>query len=242
MPRKAAHPSLSEEQAAPGGVGAVDRAISLLDVFTPDRPLLSLAELAEESRQYKSTVLRLLASLAHAHIVERHADGRFSLGSTIPRLHAVYAASFSLEAVLMPALRELVDLTRESAAYHIRQGSRRLCLYGVDSPQTIRDHTQVGALLPATRGAAGKVFAMFHDAPSPAAARPRPEPVVIAPTDLVREVAAIAAPVFDAAGALAGVLALTMPAMRLNRQHAAVVQRSARRVTAALGGRYPPAT
>ncbi len=233
---------MSEEQAAPGGVGAVDRAISLLDVFTPDRPMLSLAELADESRQYKSTVLRLLASLTHAHIVERHADGRFSLGSSIPRLHAVYAASFSLERVLMPALRDLVEATRESAAYHIRQGTKRLCLYGVDSPQTIRDHTQVGALLPVTRGAAGKVFAMFDDASAARPTRPRAEPCVIVPADVVREVAAIAAPVFDAAGALAGVIALTMPAMRLDRGHAADVQRSARHVTARLGGRPPPST
>ena len=233
---------MSEEQAAPGGVGAVDRAISLLDVFTPDRPMLSLAELADESRQYKSTVLRLLASLTHAHIVERHPDGRFSLGSSIPRLHAVYAASFSLERVLMPALRGLVETTRESAAYHIRQGTKRLCLYGVDSPQTIRDHTQVGALLPVNRGAAGKVFAMFDEAAGASAARQRAEPFVIVPADVVREVAAIAAPVFDAAGALAGVIALTMPAIRLDRRHAADVQASARRVTARLGGRSPPMT
>ena len=65
---------------------------------------------------------------------------------------------------------------------------------------------------------------------------------MIAPADVVREVAAIAAPVFDAAGALAGVIALTMPSMRLQHQHAADVQRSAREVTARLGGRYPPMT
>jgi DNA-binding IclR family transcriptional regulator len=233
---------MSEQQAAPGGVGAVDRAISLLDVFTPDRPLLTLAELAEQSRQYKSTVLRLLASLMHAHVVKRHADGRFSLGSTIPRLHAVYAASFSMESVLLPALRELVDATRESAAYHIRQGTKRLCLYGVDSPQTIRDHTQVGALWPVGRGAAGRVFTLYGNAPAAPAGRLRPEPFVITPADVVREVAAIAAPVFDAGGALAGVIALTMPAMRLQRKHAADVQRSARKVTVELGGRYPPMT
>ena len=242
MPRIAAQPSLSEQQAAPGGVGAVDRAISLLDVFTPDRPLLTLAELAQESRQYKSTVLRLLASLMHSHVVERHADGRFSLGSTIPRLHAVYAASFSLESIVMPALRELVDATRESAAFHIRQGTKRLCLYGVDSPQTVRDHPQVGALVPLGSGAAGRIFTMYANAPAAAAKRQPREPYVITPAEAVREVAAIAAPVFDAAGALAGVIALTMPAMRLQRAHAADVQRSAAKVTGELGGRHPPTT
>jgi DNA-binding IclR family transcriptional regulator len=241
MPRKAAQPSLSEQHAAPGGVGAVDRAISLLDVFTPERPLLSLAELAEQTQQYKSTVLRLLASLVHAHVVQRHVDGRFSLGSAIPRLNAIYAASFSIEGVLMPALQALVDATRESAAYHVRQGTKRLCLFGIDSPQTIRDHTQPGALMPIGSGAAGRIFTLYADAPFGRGAKVPRERLAIAPVDVVPEVAAIAAPVFAAGGALAGVVALTMPAMRLQKKHAVEVARAADRLTRELGGVGPSA-
>ena len=239
MPRKAVQPSLSEQQAAPGGVGAVDRAISLLDVFTPERPLLSLADLAGESHQYKSTVLRLLASLAHAHVVQRHADGRFSLGSAIPRLHAVYAASFSLENVMLPALRGLVDATRESAAYYVKQGNKRLCLFGIDSPQPVKDHTPIGALVPLEKGAAGRIFTAYGSAKSKRAGRLLQDQFAIAPVDTAPEVAAIAAPVFDAGGELTGVVALTMPAKRLQEKHALEVRRTATRITAALGGRFP---
>jgi DNA-binding IclR family transcriptional regulator len=238
MPRKAAEPSLSEQHGAPGGVGAVDRAISLLDVFTPERPLLSLADLAGESQQYKSTVLRMLASLIHSHVVQRHADGRFSLGSAIPRLHAVYAASFSIEAIVLPALRGLVEATRESAAYHVRQGTKRLCLFGLDSPQTIKVHTQVGTLMPLGKGAAGRVFTAYGGAAKRGGPLLRQQ-FAVAPADITPEVAAIAAPVFDASGGLAGVIALTMPVKRLQEKHAVDVRRAARRVTGELGGRYP---
>ena len=107
------------------------------------------------------------------------------------------------------ALQALVDATRESAAYHVRQGAKRLCLYGIDSPQTIRDHTQPGALAPIGRGAAGRIFKLYGDAPFARGGRVPRERFVVAPIDVVPEVAAIAAPVFDASGALAGVIALT---------------------------------
>jgi DNA-binding IclR family transcriptional regulator len=86
---------------------------------------LGLAELAQRSGLYKSTLLRLLASLEHARLIQRLPDGRYALGSEIARLNAVYAASFSLEQVVMPALRELVRVTRESAAFHVEQGEHR---------------------------------------------------------------------------------------------------------------------
>ena len=93
MPRKAVVLALSAQRPAPGGVAAVDRALSLLEVFTTDSPNPTLAELAERTRQYKSTVLRLLASLQHAGLVQRQADGRYVVGTAITRLHRVFSSS-----------------------------------------------------------------------------------------------------------------------------------------------------
>ena len=96
MPRKAATESLADADAAAGGVAAVDRALSLMSVFTPRDKALSLGELAERTRLYKSTVLRLLASLEHAGWIQRLDDGRYALGGEVARLHGIYASSFSL--------------------------------------------------------------------------------------------------------------------------------------------------
>jgi hypothetical protein len=62
---KSLNESVADENAAPGGVAAVDRALSVLGAFQDGDAALSLAELAERTRLYKSTVLRLLASLEH---------------------------------------------------------------------------------------------------------------------------------------------------------------------------------
>ena len=132
MPKKAAQPSVADQQAAPGGAAAVDRALSLLAAFRLGDAALSLTDLAERTQLYKSTVLRLLASLEHAGLVQRRSDGDYSLGAEVARLNAVYAASFSLDAAVLPVLQALVAATRESAAFHVRQGEQRLCLYRVD--------------------------------------------------------------------------------------------------------------
>lgn len=93
MPRKAAHVSEADKHAAEGGAVAVDRALFVLSAFRLGDTSIGLAELAQRSGLYKSTLLRLLASLEHAALVQRLPDGRYSLGPEVARLNAVYAAS-----------------------------------------------------------------------------------------------------------------------------------------------------
>lgn len=231
--------SLSERRSAPGGVASVDRALSLLGSFSAGCPVLSLSELAERTQQYKSTVLRLLASLQNAHLVRRHADGRFTLGSAIARLNAIYSASFSIADVVLPAIRDLVLATRESAAFHVQQGDHDLCLYRIDSPHTVRDHARAGELSPLKRSIAGRVLLAYTAKAGARAARIRKEQLLIADGNIVPELAAIVVPVFAPDSGLAGVVALTMPSLRLVPSHTAAVQRAARLITEQLGGVYP---
>jgi len=239
MPRKSALPSLADRDAAPGGAAAVDRALSLLGAFRAGDTALALAELAERTRLYKSTVLRLLASLEHARLVQRNVDGSYSLGPEVTRLHSIYADSFSLEAQVLPVLRSLVAATRESAAFHVRQGDRRVCLYRVDSPQLVRDHIRAGDTLPLTRGAGGRVLLAFGGARGAAHERIRRDGVLELSGDRVPGLTGISAPVFDGSGALVGALTLTLPTERLRSGFAAAVKAGARRLSEQLGAARP---
>jgi DNA-binding IclR family transcriptional regulator len=227
--------------AASGGVAAVDRALLLLACFRAGDRSLALGELARRAGLVKSTTLRLLASLAHFGLVRRLEDGRYALGPEVARLQAVYTASFSLEALVMPVLRSLVERTRESAIYHVRQGDARLCLYRVDSPHAIRDHVQVGDLLPLDRGAGGRVLLAFSGARGALYARIRRDKVAALVGDRSKELAGIAAPVFRAGGELAGAVTLTMPAGRFDPRFVAPVRAAAERITRGLGGTFPEA-
>lgn len=243
MPRKSQTESVSDLSAAPGGAAAVDRALSLLSAFRPGDEALTLAQFAERTQLYKSTVLRLLASLEHARLIRRQDDGRYALGTEIARLHALYAASFSLDGIVPPVLRDLVAATGESAAYHVRQpqgeGWARLCLYRVDSPHLVRDHLRAGDLLPADRGTGARVLIAFGpEADRPRGARDRgllesirEQGYCALVGDRTAELAGISAPVFHADGRLAAALTLTMPAHRYDPRHIEAVRAAARRLS-----------
>jgi DNA-binding IclR family transcriptional regulator len=241
MPRKAVRPNAPPGvEVAEGGAAAVDRALMLLGAFRLGDEALNLAELAERTALYKSTVLRLLASLQHARLIQRLADGRYRLGPEVARLYAVYVASFSLEGVVVPVLRALVASTQESAAYHVRQGDARLCLYRVDSPHPVRDHIRVGELLPLDRGAGGRVLMAYAGARGEGYDQIRRDQVAVLAGDRVPELAGISAPVFGPDGQIAGAVTLTMPVERLQTSHREHVMRAAREITSLVGGTYPP--
>lgn len=239
MPRTAVS-TATERSTAPGGAAAVDRALSLVTAFRGGDQALSLAELAARTDLYKSTALRLLASLEHAGMVQKLEDGRYAIGAEVARLHAIYAASFSLDRVVMPVLKKLVQATGESAAYHVLQGQganrTRLCLFRVDSPHPVRDHIRQGDVLPPDRGTGGRVLTAYDARKQEGLsardrrlyAEIRERGFYAAVGDRLAEVAGISAPVFHADGSVAAALTLTMPVHRYQERLARPLLEAAR--------------
>lgn len=146
------------------GVDAVDRAMTILRCFSERDSSLTLAELATRTGFYKSTILRLIASLERASFVVRLPDKSFALGSELMRLGAAYQHSFRLETHVRPALKSLLGQTGESASFFIRDQDMRICLFREDSAHTIRDHVREGDRLILNQGAAGHVLLRFDPA------------------------------------------------------------------------------
>lgn len=222
---------------AHGGVAAVDRAFSLLKAFDVGDESLSLAQLAERTGLYKSTILRLLESLEYAHMVERLPEGRYALGHEVGRLHLIYQASYSLERVVMPVLKQLVKETGESAALHVRRGASRLCYFRVDSPHPIRDHIKAGDLLPLHRGTGGRVLTAYDPVEGKAAssdkalyAAIRANGYYAAVGDRLAEVAGVSAPVLGMDGTVVAALTLTCPAHRYQEQFVSAVLAASRKL------------
>ncbi len=237
MPKKSSLPSVADEQAAPGGAAAVDRAVSLLAAYRPGDKALSVTELAERTRLYKSTVLRLLASLAHGRLVQKTPDGLWALGAEVARLAGIYSASFALEDVLLPEMRALVERTQESVAFHVRQGDQRLVLLRVDSPHLLRDHVRAGDVLPLDRGAGGRVLMAYSGARGRIYDQVRKDGYVMLNSDRIPGIVGISAPVWNASQTLEGALTLTAPEQRIKSHFVDELRLSARRLTVALGGR-----
>ncbi|RTL67516.1 MAG: IclR family transcriptional regulator, partial [Hyphomicrobiales bacterium] len=75
-PRKSATGEAVETQR----VESVERALTILDAFGDGTPRLALGELAARTGLYRSTILRLAASLERFGYLNRDEDGAFRLG------------------------------------------------------------------------------------------------------------------------------------------------------------------
>lgn len=239
MPRKAATPSLADQSSAPGGVLAVDRALTLLSAFRSGDAALGLSDLATRTGLYKSTALRLLTSLEHARMVQRGDDGRWTPGAEVARLAALRTASSPLQALLLPLMHGLVKDTRESVAFHVRHGTQRICLLRVDSPQALRDHVRVGDVLPLQRGSGGRVLLAFGSTRPPGGEvyrSIRANGFAYLDGDRVPDLSGVSAPVWQADGTLAGALTLTAPSQRMQTRFVPLLVCAARDATERLGG------
>lgn len=226
------------------GVAAVERALAILDAFRDGDDGLTLAEIAQRTRMYKSTILRLCASLEKYGYLWRVSDGRYRLGPTPIRLGSLYQRAFRLAERVVPVLHRLAHDLGESASFYIRHGDVRVCLHRVDSPQPIRDHVREGDHLPLDRGAAGRVLLAFGGARGAAFAAVRRDLVAASFGERNPETAAIACPVFGVGQELVGALSLSGPLYRFRpeavRRMSAALLRAAAGLTAALGGDREP--
>jgi DNA-binding IclR family transcriptional regulator len=224
------------------GVASADRALTVLSAFRKGDAALSLAELAARTGLVKSTIMRLAVSLEAHGFLARQEDGSYRLDAEVLRLATIYTQSFRLEDQVMPVLEELVARTGESAAFYVRRGEQRLCLFRVDSPHLLRLHVRVGDALPLDSSAIAQVLRIFAEHPLPAYAVSLDLPIVtMGATD--PHTGAMAMPVFRAGGSLAGALALSAPIIRWTAEAQAaarpILRAAAEGLTRRLGGEMP---
>ncbi|TKC81301.1 IclR family transcriptional regulator [Trinickia terrae] len=201
---------------SPDGVAALDRAFSILFAFRPEDRGLSLAELAARTGLYKSTILRLVASLIHHRLLVRFDDGRYQIGPATLQLSAIYQRGMQLADVILPLMRCLRDASGESVSFYVRQKDVRVCLHRVDSTHAIRDHVREGDVLPLDRGSGGRVLSAFGGARGALHERVRRECCCTSSGERDAETAGISAPVFSAEQPLAGALTLAGPRSRVD--------------------------
>lgn len=191
------------------GVDAVARALSILKAFNAERAALSLTEIAEATDLYKSTVLRLAATLEAEGFLVRGADRLFRPGQELWRLGALYQRGLDLGDLVRPCLRRLVEATGETASFYIADGDERICLYRQNSPRAVRHHLEEGQRLPLDRGAAGRVLLAFGSGDDPETRAIRAKGFHVSAGERDPEVAATAVPVIDVNGHLRGALSIS---------------------------------
>lgn len=218
------------------GVAAVERALTIMNAFRIEDQALSLHEIANRTGYYKSTILRLLASLIRFGCIQQLPDASYKLGYAVMKWGSVYRQSLRVEDHIAPVLNRLVELTGEGASYFRREGEVRLCLFRVDPRHSVRDHIYAGQVLPLGQGAAGRALVEYHGDPS---TWPSTR-VIFTVGEREPDIAALAAPVFGSEGRVVGSVAISGPSHRFSESvlpaYSASVREAAVNLTEHFGG------
>lgn len=187
-------------------VEAVERALTLLEAFSANRREFSLTGLANATGYYKSTILRLMASLEHFGYVTRDERGVYRLGPTFARLAPLAGEGPQLENLVRPILESLRDSSEETASFYIRDGDERICRLRENGRSEVRHHLEEGVRLPLDRGAAGRIL-------NYETARGQ---VAVSSGERQIGLAAAAIGIYNTGGELMGALALSGPSERFD--------------------------
>lgn len=223
-----------------GLVASVERALEILRAFESGQPSLTLTELADYAGLYKSTASRLIDTLVTYDYLVKLDDGSYQIGPQPFLLGARYQSSTIPAEWVLPVLRDLVQASQESAAFNVRHQDYRVCLWRINSPRLIRDHTQPGDVRPLGRGAAGRLLQAFSLPERPEFESLRQRPIALSFGEIETDMAGIATPVFAYNGEILGALTLSGPCNRFGSGQVVLMERllwdAAKRLTKRVGG------
>jgi len=155
---------------------SVERAFELVDrVAEAGTQGITLAQLAAEVPTAKSTTHRYVATLLGLGVLRRDDAGRLYLGLKLVELAGALLGGDNLRTVAEPILHELVERTRETVHLGVPSDDHVVYIAKVESPQSVRLVSRIGARAPFHCSAMGKAIlaAMDEDALRVALGRPR---------------------------------------------------------------------
>ncbi len=238
----------------------MEKAVRVLDCFSPEHTRLSLSDLRRLTGMPNSTVARLVRTLVASELLQRTGDD-YCVGLRVLGWASAAAAGSDLLVAADPVAARLRDLTGETAGVYIRRGTTRVAVIVKLSPKSIIYRSDVGQLMPMHQGAAGKVF-MAHDErvlnavlvdtadQAPSESRTaldrqlrfvREHGWLLTEQEREAGLNSMASPVFDATGAVTAALAVGGPSFRLDRvaaeEFGPLIAESARALSRRLGHR-----
>ena len=149
-----------EVQAKNKKLTAIEKSLTVLSIFSMERPSLSLKEICAEVGFNASTAYRILHTLAEYGYVIRTGNKQYCIGTTPLSLSAIYQKTNHLTKI-SPVVDQIRDLSDETVSFFIEQDSHRICLYRAHSRDMLRHNIDVGTRLKLNRGASGRVILAY---------------------------------------------------------------------------------
>ncbi|HEY9053212.1 MAG TPA: IclR family transcriptional regulator [Rectinemataceae bacterium] len=155
----------SSKRRVTGFIQSVDRALSILEYFTQDKPEAGVSELARGLGLNKSTAFGLLSTLEMRGYIEQNAEtGRYRLGIKALDLYAAKLASFDLASVGHPVLVHLAAELGETVHLAIYDRGEVVYIDKVESDNALRIASYIGKRNPSYCTGVGKCLLAYQPA------------------------------------------------------------------------------
>jgi DNA-binding IclR family transcriptional regulator len=235
------------------------RASALLQAFSPERPVLSLGDLAACANLPKSTTHRIAATLVGCGLLQRYGTFGYCVGSWLHDVGMLAPARYRLTSAAAPFLHEVHERTRATVHLGVCSPAGPLYLDKVSRYGGPASFTRPGSHFPVHSTALGKVLAAFADDGGELLARsgcPRfTQRTVTSRRELAREldsvrenhvsydreetvpgISCVGMPVFDHSGECLAAISACAPTVRLDeRRSVAALRRAAQNIRRAYG-------
>ena len=146
-----------------GVLRSVSNALAVLETFSVERPELGVTELSQQLHLGKSTVHRLLASLAARGYVRKNpATDRYALGLKAFEVGSRAAGRGALREVVAPYLQRLMTTTRETVHLGVLDEWDVVYIEKIESSQPLQMFSRIGRRAPLHATALGKALLAFQ--------------------------------------------------------------------------------
>jgi DNA-binding IclR family transcriptional regulator len=142
-------------------ITALQRGLKLLSLFAGPDITYSATQLGKVSGLPASTLHRFLRNLQSADFLSVDEAGNYHLGMACVSLGQAAIGQLDVRRLSLPHLQELNHRTRETVHLTVRIGLSAVYVEKLDSPEPLRIHSRIGAMVPLYCSAVGKVLLAY---------------------------------------------------------------------------------
>jgi IclR family pca regulon transcriptional regulator len=148
---------MPREGAGPDFIEALARGLEVIAAFEPNRPAMSLTEVASATGLARPTARRILLTLTELGYVRAEGAG-YALTPRVLDLGVAYVRSQGLWEIARPHMESLSAATNESSSIAQLDGSDIVYVARVAVPKIVALAVQIGTRFPALQTSLGKVL------------------------------------------------------------------------------------
>lgn len=221
-------------------IQSIDRAVQVLKCFSEQNKELKLTDIADELGLSKSTVHGIVSTLKYHGLLDQdNSTQKYSLGLYLMELGDIVSNSLNIRRITTPVIEDVCNKLNETVHIGKLKGKEVVYIDKIESNQSIRLFTNIGASNPSHCTGVGKCMLAYLDYDTlidnlPEKLEARTEHTITERAELLKELkkvrengyclddeefveglTCVAAPIFDYSGKAKYAISVSGPTMRM---------------------------